>query len=456
MGPYLHPPFDNMQLSPISLKEKSTPGKYRILHNLSYPHDGTSINSCISEKEKSVNYSSINDAIRILCSIPLCSYSAKSDIKNAFGIIPIHPSDQMKLGFVYNKQYYYSRTLPQGAASSCRIFEMFATALQHIVTHHANNIKMLHYLDDFLFIGDTKSVCQTYLDIFHHICKTIGIPLSPEKTTLPSTNTIFLGIELDSSLQCARLPQDKLISYSSDVQSVLNKRTITKRSLQSIIGKLNFATSVVPGRAFMRRLINLLPLVSKPHHYINLSVGSKLDLQMWFSFLQSYNGITFFRAISYNSHSLSMASDACKIGFGATFRTQWIQASYPVSWQSYNIAILELYPIYVMLKMFSSCLTNSTLKFYCDNEAVCYILNKLSSKDNMIMQIIRDLVLCLLKYNIHIIGVHLPGKNNHVCDKISRFQMTADNMEKLGLNRTQTTIPDNLLPGNYAIECSQI
>ena len=62
-------------------------------------------------------------AITILCNMPKNSYSAKSVIKNAFGIIPVHEDDYSKLVFSYKSRYYFCKTLPQGAGSSCRIFE---------------------------------------------------------------------------------------------------------------------------------------------------------------------------------------------------------------------------------------------------------------------------------------------------------------------------------------------
>ena len=32
-GPFPSPPFDQFKCSPLALREKSTPGKYRLLHN---------------------------------------------------------------------------------------------------------------------------------------------------------------------------------------------------------------------------------------------------------------------------------------------------------------------------------------------------------------------------------------------------------------------------------------
>ena len=43
-GPFPYPPFDNFKCSPLALREKSTPGKFRLLHNLSYPYDLSSVN----------------------------------------------------------------------------------------------------------------------------------------------------------------------------------------------------------------------------------------------------------------------------------------------------------------------------------------------------------------------------------------------------------------------------
>ena len=452
-GPFTRPPFTSFQNSPISLKEKDVPGKFRMIHNLSFPHDGSSVNANISDFDKSVKFSNIRQAITIMCNMPKNSYSAKSDVKNAFGIIPVHEDDYSKLVFNYKSRYYFCKTLPQGAGSSCRIFEQFATALQHIVKFHIEKCHLIHYLDDFLFIAPTENLCKEYLKLFKSICLDIGIPLSIEKTTEPSTSTIFLGIELNTRLQCAKLPIEKITSYSTNIKDVMEKRTITKRTLQSIIGKLSFASAVIPARPFLRRLINLLPQVKEQHHYITLNREVKLDLATWYTFLKQYNGITFFRSLNIiDSSTLNMCSDASHIGFGATFRSHWIQSAYPEQWKTYHITLLELYPVYVMLVIFGHTLTNRTVRFWCDNISVCYILNKLTSKDSHIMSIIRKLIICLVKYNVHIIASYIPGTQNTICDKLSRFQATQQDLRHSGLTGEQMPIPTNLLPENFILQ----
>jgi hypothetical protein len=45
-GPFLSPPFQNLVCSPLGLIPKNIPGKFRLIHDLSFPK-GNSINSHI-------------------------------------------------------------------------------------------------------------------------------------------------------------------------------------------------------------------------------------------------------------------------------------------------------------------------------------------------------------------------------------------------------------------------
>jgi len=448
-GPFHAPPFDQFQVSPVSLRNKSTPGEYRLLHNLSHPHDGSSVNDNINDICKSVKYASINDAIKVMVSLHPGCFLAKTDIAEAFRIIPIHPSDHPKLGMFINNMYYYDTALPMGAASSCALFESFSTALHHIFQHYAKWANIIHYLDDFLFIAPTEQLCQEYLKLFLVLCKDMNIPISVSKTSYPDTNIQFLGIELDSIYQHAKLPIDKLTRYSYDLSSVISKRSITKHDLQSLIGKLSWAASVVPARAFLRRIINLLSSVNHSHHFITISKEVKRDLCTWLHFMNNYNGITLFRAIKAVSFDYNMCSDASKLGFGATFGHYWLQCTYPENWSSMHISVLELFPIYVMMCMFGERMTNSNIMFYSDNEGVVHIINSQSSKHPFIMSIIRSLILCLIVNNIYLRAKHIPGKNNTLCDMISRYQITPEILANYGMSPVPTIIPPHLLPPDY-------
>ena len=135
-GPFTHPPFNNFKTSPLALREKATPGKFRLLHNLSYPYDNNSVNFNIPKHHTTVKYQTINHAISWIQHHSPQAYLAKSDISDAFRIIPVHPSQYHLLGFRLDNKYYHDKMLGMGASPSCRIFEDFSDAILWILHHH--------------------------------------------------------------------------------------------------------------------------------------------------------------------------------------------------------------------------------------------------------------------------------------------------------------------------------
>lgn len=112
-GPFEHPPFPNLQVSPLGLVPKKTPGEFRLIHHLSFP-EGSSINHHIPQQFCTVQYQSIDTAISIIQQLGKGTLLAKTDLENAYKQIPIHPSDFELLGFMIDKKYYFDKTLPFG------------------------------------------------------------------------------------------------------------------------------------------------------------------------------------------------------------------------------------------------------------------------------------------------------------------------------------------------------
>ena len=171
---------------------------------------GSSVNDFIPEECSSVHYASIIDAISVIKRKGAGCFMAKTDVKSAFRIIPIHPNDFALLGMKWQNKYYFDRCLPMGCSSSCAIFEAFSTALEWLAMNRLGTSGVLLILDDFLFIADSHDKCHTDLTNFLSMCEYIGVPIAQEKTVGPATTLQFSGITLDSVLQEARLPVDKL------------------------------------------------------------------------------------------------------------------------------------------------------------------------------------------------------------------------------------------------------
>ena len=87
-GPYSSPPFPQFRISPLGLVPKKTEGEFRLIHHLSFPQ-GSPLNDGISSEFTSVSYATVEDAIHTIRTVGHGCFMAKTDIKNAFRIIPI-------------------------------------------------------------------------------------------------------------------------------------------------------------------------------------------------------------------------------------------------------------------------------------------------------------------------------------------------------------------------------
>lgn len=446
-GPFHERPFPNFHISPIGLVPKKTVGDFRLIHHLSHPK-GSSINDHIDPNLATVKYASFDDAVATLLKYGPGCFFAKTDIHNAFRLIPIHPSDHELLGFSFQGKYYYDTCLPMGSSSSCSIFEAFSTSLQWIATNKLKIPHIVHILDDFLFFGHDFKACQGHLDQFLNLCKVMGVPIKQEKTESARQVIVFMGLELDSITMEARLPQDKLSKLRSLLLYHTGRRKITLKDLQSLIGLLNFCCSVViPGRCFLRRLINLTVKVSKPTHRITMSADSRRDLKAWFLFTQHFNGKNVLLKQRWlSSPSLHLHTDAAgSLGYGAIFNNSWFYGEWPNHMTSFHITFKELFPIVLALEIWGTILKNKCIILHSDNYAVVHIINKQSCKDSVVMKLVRRLVLTCMQHNILIQAKHIPGKDNVLPDLLSRLQVKQFRLLAPQMDDQPTKIPEQLL-----------
>ena len=153
-----------------------------MIHDLSYPRSD-SINSHTDQEYSQVIYDSIDTVIEKVKSCGRSCLMAKTDIANAYRIVPIHPDDRHFLGFSWpslnGRTYFYQDAcLTMGLSMSCQLFTRFSNALQWVMETTCGAI-MSHILDDFLFVGPCNSnLCQLSLRSFLEMSEEVGIPIT--------------------------------------------------------------------------------------------------------------------------------------------------------------------------------------------------------------------------------------------------------------------------------------
>ena len=121
-----------------------------------------------------------------------------------------------------------------------------------------------------------------------------------------------MGILLDSNKMEARLPLDKLTRAKEALQQWSHRKSATLKEHQSLICTLQFACrAVVPGRAFLQRFIGLTKGISNSRWHVKLNAEFRKNISMWLTFLDHWNGASFFLGDTVVSSSeLQLFTDA--------------------------------------------------------------------------------------------------------------------------------------------------
>lgn len=432
-GPFHSPPFPNFIVSPLGAVPKGNSGKIRVIHHLSYPRGGDSINRDIEPME--CRLSSFDAGAALVAKAGRGALMTKIDVKSAYRCLPIRPQDWHLLGMKWRGKFYYDVCLGFGLSSSCALWEEYATAAEWVFKSLGFEA-LVHYIDDTLFVcppGLAQAECkkQLLLSVF----KFLGIPVSIEKLEGPVTGLLFLGIWLDSISMTASLGSARLAEIKALLASWSGKTRCNRVELEKLIGKLSFACKVVrPGRMFLRRMLNLLS-IAKTRPLVTLNEEFALDLVWWRTFLDKWNGISILYEQQWtNSESLSLFTDASLLGAGGYFDGQWFSHAWTDTEFSeavksdtsthYSMPYLELLALTLAVNAWGATWSGKRVLFSCDCEPVVLAVNKMTSPSHGLMHLLRILYLIAARYCFEFRAVHIAGVTNTYADALSRLQVS--------------------------------
>lgn len=422
------------------------PDSWRLIVDLSYPR-GRSVNDGVPKELCSMQYITVDDAVHKILSLGHGALLAKIDIKSAFRLVPVHPTDRHLLAMEWNNQVYVDTCLPFGLRSAPKLFNLLADLLAWILRKQGVSY-VIHYLDDYLTVGAANSIeCQQNLHIIIEICRTLGIPLAIEKVAGPAPVLEFLGILLDTVKMEARLPKEKLARTHKEVSVWLGRRNATKREILSLVGVLQHAAKVArPGRIFVRRMYSVAARVRELDYYTRLNAGFRSDLHWWHTFLQDWNGASFLQLTNSACPAITIQTDASgSWGCGAFHNGQWLQWQWPPSWLTIPIMVKELVPIVLACAAWGPSLQQKVVLFQCDNMAVVAAVQKGSARDDHVMHLLRSLWFFTSHYDITLRIAHIAGVLNTAADQLSRYHMSQFFRSNPQAGLLPTPLPQELL-----------
>jgi len=433
-----------LNISPLGAVTKRGSTKVRVIHDLSFPRGGDSINAGIADVY--LPLASFGHAARAVRRLGKGCLLIKLDVEAAYKQVPVRPEDWHLLGFSFEGTFYYERVLPFGLRSSCRLWDMFAAAL-HFLCETKLGVAVpqfvIHYVDDFLFVIDPvgggeadRAILQGALSL----CRELGIPMAEAKTEGPTTCLTFLGIELDTVAMEARLDAARLEELRSLCVEWQARHSASVVELQSLAGKLNFACSVVrPGRIYLRRILAHIrhcgtlkndrtgrPLARLSR--VALPQAVRDDIAWWHAFLPRWNGSSLLYDLEWQqAPDIHLSTDACKEGYGGYFEGRWFAGRWSPAVLALahrdtevSMPFLELLALIIAAGTFSRLWQRKKITFHCDCKATVDAINGQGSRLPLQMQLVRVLteIACLRGFDFK--AVHIPGITNTIADVLSR------------------------------------
>ncbi|CAC5414227.1 unnamed protein product [Mytilus coruscus] len=235
----------------------------------------------------------------------------------------------------------------------------------------------------------------------------------------------YMRVEIDSSTMELRLPADKLSLLRQELDDFKIRKRASKKQLQSLAGKLNWASAVIRGgRVFLRRIIDCITTLKRDWHKILLKSEVSADIAWRCKFMAKFNG----KSLLLDKLAItSVCTDACRVGGGGFYHNDWFYANWEFDYPfatCLHINELEAFSVILAAIRWAKQWQNKRVIIFSDNMVTVNCINKGTSKNKTLMSYLRRLFWLSSRFNFHVVAMHVQGKDNILADSISRLHET--------------------------------
>ena len=248
-----------------------------------------------------------------------------------------------------------------------------------------------------------------------------------------------------------RIDQEKLTEIRTHCYTVRGKKFLSKRSFQSLLGKLfHVHKCVKAARVFMNRMLDLFRRnVSKKNNRLTKEFYDDLD---WFcNFLDVCNGVTILeKSLLFDSHEIFL--DACLTGVGGIWRDRCYAAPFPaINGFSTKIVHLEMINLVVAFGDWGSIWAGKNEVINCDNAAVVHVTNTGKTRDLFLGACVRILWWICAYWDINLAVRHVSGIYNIIADSLSRLFSESPVNLSLIKNLKESLIWEHITPNHFSL-----
>ncbi|XP_048489242.1 uncharacterized protein LOC105380262 isoform X1 [Plutella xylostella] len=359
--------------------------------------------------------------------IPRGGFLATIDLKEAYLLVPISPSDRRFLRFHYKAPnsstvYTYEFTaMPYGLSVAPRVFTKI---MKEVITYlRKRGFKSVIYLDDILCVGDTYDECLHNVHETIKLLQCLGFIVNYEKSSLiPSQICKFLDFIYNTKDLSISLPIEKRNHLVQMVRKFISSQTYTIREFAQLIGGLIAACPAVKYGYLYTKILErqkFLELQQNNNNYdakINRSTVILQDLHWWRDNIFSTNNQM--RTLSYKKE---IFTDASRTGWGAVCDGKKANGRWKATEAEHHINYLELLAAFLGLKSFvNEDDAHCTILLRIDNTTAISYINRLGGiQFPHLNNLTRSLWQWCEKLNVSVFASYINTKEN-IADSESR------------------------------------
>ena len=257
-------------------------------------------------------------ALKIALNILGPLWGCKIDLKDAYFHVPVSWLFQLFLAFMIDDRIYVFQYLPFGLAVAPWAFTRIIRPVKGFL--HKEGLRISSFLDDFLLLAESPEELNRISALVLDLFKRLGFSINKEKSiTTPRQSLEYLGVLFLLKSQQLALPQEKVAKVSRLCKEMSQRSHASRRQLESLLGVLSFASSLVPlGR------LRLLPLILWMNQNTSTETRDKLVVlgATFREGLEIWQNVKFLNTpvrMSVPTPSLQLMTDASSQGWGGGF-----------------------------------------------------------------------------------------------------------------------------------------
>jgi hypothetical protein len=382
----------------------------------------------------------VDMAMRAQSQVGRAAWFVKLDISSCFLSFPIHDDDLKYFYCEAGGDFFQFVTLVFGRKDAPRVVSVLLDVVSAAMTDAG--VSHVRYLDDFLIVATTAVRAWACAHAAAALLVAFGLALSLEKVEGPLQRIEFLGIVMDSVLEVLAISEARQEELLGLLRAFARRRTSSVQRLQSLLGKLAFAATVLPGaRPFLRRVIDMTVVAGRAKTPPLLTAAFRCDVRYWRDHVLQWDGRARWRAPS--TAPMVFGSDASTSGFayvleqcpavmlpgletafkpGTVRAGVWSAANGDACRQSTSSAIQwgEFFCPLAAVVEYGHRLEGQHLVFVIDNNSDVAVVNRMRSREPRVAGLLRALVDAALRFNFTFAAVHRAGVDNVMMDWASR------------------------------------